>query len=806
MDVTARRLNSSTYRIEDVTFKNVTELLESGRGDYRNIKFAYASLLELVVDAEGVSVRLKQFLTNFLNGELVIWSGSEDRLVEVESNLTFTSIFPEPETFTNYIKPFFTFENLAFTSPFSVPPYVRRSTFRNCVFRDNSYQPKLFREDVIFDGCTIPQEVEARAEPRSPGYFAPGQNICNMLEFKGDSFVSFSRFSELWPSLYSLHLGWSRNSNAIDPNVVLDTELSTLSIGDNVIFLEGIPVRRGRPTTERRRHLTRLTFHTSGDLPPVQMEIRKLVFEQLVSLELKDIDLSLTNRGITPVFFTKHLTTDIIAGLRQIKIIIKDPHVNITALLEHLFVHATNNVELVLQTNPIQEITIRDFGRTAAHSISVTNKTDDCIMVSLSPTLTNLESWTSPHNARTVNLSSLCIYNDEKPVWFHAFNEDVRMNATGGGVVYLPCTKPRPRKRLNQEMKSLMDDSSEHHTLLTLTMKPVFRAEATSEGSSLPSLTNDSFHELKSKQQMHEGVEYTANDPRVPAQLREVVNWILTLSVSEKLSLFFYTTGFVYRINQVLLQKPNVSPLNELEAKFSRILFNLCKSIPPLREDITVFRGFTNDLDSRMFTSTSLDPDVAVGFISTDKAQSRSKRQEQTNPLSLQYVCCLHVIRIPRGARVFYFPNGMNKITEHDESEVLIPPNMGSYVEVNPDPSTNPLIIRGNIRVKYWVYRLNDAESTESTTPIEPRRKSGRIALREITTDSASAPTIFSIANTLSLNAATDNTEEASESSSYGRPRMSFGKFVKIYTVKHPNADPYKVALKFLKAMRLVHE
>lgn len=797
MNVTARRLNPSTYQVEDVTFKNVTELLESGGGDYRDIKIAYASLLEVVDDAEGV-VRLKQFITNFLKGELVIRSGSEDSIVEVD-NRRFTSIFPE--TSRSYVKPMFTFENLAFTSPFSVPPYVSRSTFRKCVFRDNSYQPKLFREHVIFDGCTIPLEVEARAEPRSPGYFVSGQNTCNTLEFKGDSFVSFSRFSELWPSLLFLHLRWSRNSNAIDPNVLLDTDISILTVGDDVIFLEGIPVR-GRPmTTERQRHLTGLTFHTSRDLPTVQMEIRKLVFEQLVSSNLKDLDLTLTSRGITPVFFVERLTRDIIAGLQEVKIIIEDPHVNIDALLEYLFVHATNNVEIVLQSNPTQRITIRDFGTTAAHSISVTNNTGDCIMVSLSPTLTNLESWTDPENTRTVNLSSLCIYDDEKPSWFHSFTENVRLTSRGGGFVHLPIAKPRPRKRLNQEMKSLMADSSEHHTLTTMIMKPVYRAEATTEGSSLPT-TNESFHELESMYKRHRGTEYTTNDPRVPPLLREVVNWILTLSDNEKMSIFFYTAGFVYRINQVLLEKPNVSPFSGLEAELSRSLFDLCKRIPPIREDITVFRGFTNDLDSRMFTSTSLDPDVGINFIA--KASSRSKKQQQTNPLSLPHVCCLHVIRIPRGARVFYFPNGMHKITRHEENEVLIPPNMGSYIEVHPDHS-NPVSVRGNIRVKYWVYRLNDAESTEPTTPIEPRRKSGRIALREATTDLASAPTVFSMANTT----ATDNTEEekASESSSsYGRPRMSFGKFLKMYTVKHRNADPYKVALKFLKAMRLVHK
>jgi 8-oxo-dGTP pyrophosphatase MutT (NUDIX family) len=258
--------------------------------------------------------------------------------------------------------------------------------------------------------------------------------------------------------------------------------------------------------------------------------------------------------------------------------------------------------------------------------------------------------------------------------------------------------KARERKpSARRELKKLVGDEG-YRTLITEDPRkaPIRYAMDTDiNEATFNTKFDEHCHNPSHIQNYHESTSY-------PAIFRDVVRYMHGLSIEQKKSIFYYTSGKGSRmINELLLDRVEPHELQTFQIRHcNTLLKDVFSNIPPVREPFVVFRGYpSSTLDNGAFHSSTIRSDLFSGpddwYTNFDRQSLAVKPLESENKSG----CCHHIIRVMPGARVLYVEGTWAGISEYGEYEVLFAPCMGRFYHLRSfKDATNHIVCHD------WVY------------------------------------------------------------------------------------------------------
>lgn len=139
------------------------------------------------------------------------------------------------------------------------------------------------------------------------------------------------------------------------------------------------------------------------------------------------------------------------------------------------------------------------------------------------------------------------------------------------------------------------------------------------------------------------------------------------LTKFEKNFLATYSSGGVYEAFNRAMREGQQLTKKESELKYA--FLSIFAHAPPLKEDITVYRGVK--MDEKAFKKAMFK--VQTSFTSTSIS-----KEVATKP-HFKSNCCLMTLTIPKGSRVLYYHQA-----PHYEHEVILPPGFNWNLKVDP--------------------------------------------------------------------------------------------------------------------------
>jgi len=158
--------------------------------------------------------------------------------------------------------------------------------------------------------------------------------------------------------------------------------------------------------------------------------------------------------------------------------------------------------------------------------------------------------------------------------------------------------------------------------------------------------------------------KYLNDTPDMDSILSEQINFLKEISDDHLESLYWYTVGDCRALNARMREGKKLSKRQQIHKDHIMDIFN---SIPPLKEQITVWRGFSSKVgyDKNMFISTTIDKSIAYGYV------------------DVVANCCIYQIVITPGSKIIPMWTISGFTTEQEI--LLCPGNVvivtGEYIE-----------------------------------------------------------------------------------------------------------------------------
>jgi 8-oxo-dGTP pyrophosphatase MutT (NUDIX family) len=599
--------------------------------------------------------------------------------------------------------------------------------YNRCVFA--SVRACIFGYSVTLSSCTL-VDLDATTEED----LTLSTNVTDSLIITNENDIPTRYIPIMFPRLKHLSIDTRPSSRPIDFHGVSKCyQLKSLSIS------KASPIDRRSIPASTVDHMTALS---SIKLQLDDRYLSSLLAKKLITMQglYECLEFAVMPNAFTALDLLENLD---LRFAEKIHLDIWDPVVPSDFLIRIMSGDATpKRVTIDFMVQPKMPLQIPDlsrlYNRGSKLSISRSSSTMFRIYAFFG------EEQFPGHVFDQIQLSSLTC-SDEIPEWMAPIYRDYemymprrvpvatippeiyKMITDRGGVAAIRGQR-LPKRRLS-ELAGLVGDGGEGREMSTVTFRPHTEGRI----RNVNTYTDEHDAEFQAQFARHVGVDYTDADPRIPEIFRELYIWIKNLPENDKKSIFYYTSGHSSRkINQVLAGKGGAGNLSPHQLAYLKTLLRVYARAPPVRTAFRVFRGFPHDLDGGIFSSTSINKEIAQKFLIDSSVKQTGDYVK--NPLGVKIgKCCMHVIEVKPGARVLFFPGGMKQIAEYDEAEVLIAPFMGQFVRSR--TTTND----GGSHTMYWTYEpysdemiSRNLELFESENRPPPQiRKSSRIAGQE---------------------------------------------------------------------------
>jgi len=589
--------------------------------------------------------------------------------------------------------------------------------YNKCVFANE--QACIIGFSVTLNSCTMIDSTIYQ-------YYS-STNKTVYLDIKNENGISTRHILAMFPRLQTLRIDTHPSSKPIEVNYIFECYgLKSLSISKNSpIDRQSIPPAK-RIIDVTALETIELDFEDRYVSSMLAGEVLKRngVYERL-------------KFAVMPNALTAPDLLDSGVTFSNIELDIWDPVVPYDFLVRIMSGDTRKSVEIKFMVQPVSPLQIPDLSRLyhQGSKLSITKSSTFHIYAFFGQ-----EEFTG-EMLDSIRLSSLTCTDEEMPEWMTKLYSDYDMYMPSRVLVskvpsdiykmirtYKPRQRRQPKRRLGSELARLVDEGDEREV-----GSVTFRPYTDGRVRNVNTYTDEDDASFQVQFARHVGVDYADADPRIPEIFRELYIWIKNLPENDKKSIFYYTSGHASRqVNQVLAGKEGAGNLSQHQLTYTKTLLRVYARAPPVHTAFRVFRGFPHDLDGGIFSSASVDKDIAEKFL-TDSLMG--KKGVDKNPLGVKIgKCCMHVIEVKPGARVLFMPGGMKQIAEFDESEVLFAPFMGQFVR-----SRTSMIDGGN-HTMYWTYEpysdemiSRNLELFESENRPPPKiRKSSRIANQEV--------------------------------------------------------------------------